>query len=387
MSQPDEKIATMTSAERFRAVMHYQPVDHVTDMEFGYWSEIYTQWPTQGLPALPANDRAFELYFGLEQMGGAPIATTMLPGFTRQAVEIKDGYEYFTDGDGVLCRRPANGLSTMPEHLQYPLTDEKDWVEKFLPRLDPERSDRVAENLEATIDWIEQQNNISVVFGGSLLGTPRNWIGFEQICMTMCTNPALIERIMDDLTRVSYITLERALPRIAGKVCALAFWEDICFNAGPMVSPEWFRRMATPRYKQLTDLAKRHGIDIAYVDCDGQILQLVDCWLEGGVNTMFPLERNGGSDPVLLRQRYGRDLRLMGGVNKVTMAQGGDAIRRELEALAPVVTDGGYIPFCDHRCPPNVTLEKYREYLKAKREIFGIPQKEEMVRESALGLE
>ncbi len=87
---------------------------------------------------------------------------------------------------------------------------------------------------------------------------------------------------------------------------------------------------------------------------------------------------------VEFRRRWGRDLRLMGGVDKMKMAQGGDVIRRELERIAPVVQEGGFIPFCDHRCPPGVTLEKYRHYLQCKREIFGIPQKEEKVRSSGL---
>ena len=42
-----------------------------------------------------------------------------------------------------------------------------------------------------------------------------------------------------------------------------------------------------------------------------------------------------------------------------------------MDTLVPLVARGGYIPFCDHRCPPNVTPEDYLYYLDLKEEMFG----------------
>jgi uroporphyrinogen decarboxylase len=103
--------------------------------------------------------------------------------------------------------------------------------------------------------------------------------------------------------------------------------------------------------------------------------------MDSGITIMFPLERNGGSDPVMFRKKYGRDILLMGGVDKTKMARGGDAIVRELEYLAPLVEEGGYIPHCDHLVPADVSLDNYRFYLWKKREIFGIPHRAERIRE------
>jgi uroporphyrinogen decarboxylase len=36
------------------------------------------------------------------------------------------------------------------------------------------------------------------------------------------------------------------------------------------------------------------------------------------------------------------------------------------------VKKGGYIPFCDHRCPPDVAEETYLYYLDLKKEMFGM---------------
>ena len=62
----------------------------------------------------------------------------------------------------------------------------------------------------------------------------------------------------------------------------------------------------------------------------------------------------------------------MGGVDKMQLAAGPDAIRAYLETLVPLVERGGYIPFCDHRCPPDVSYENYLYYLNLKEAMFGI---------------
>ena len=62
----------------------------------------------------------------------------------------------------------------------------------------------------------------------------------------------------------------------------------------------------------------------------------------------------------------------MGGVDKMQLGAGREAIRTYLEGLVPLVAKGGYIPFCDHRCPPNVTPEDYLYYLDLKEKLFGM---------------
>jgi uroporphyrinogen decarboxylase len=152
------------------------------------------------------------------------------------------------------------------------------------------------------------------------------------------------------------------------------FWEDMCFNMGPMISPAMFKEFMVPRYKRITDFLKQHGVDVVYVDCDGDINELVPLWLEGGVNCMFPLEIQSGSDPYPIREKYGEQVLLLGGVDKMQLIAGKVAIRKEIDRITPLVETGGYIPHVDHRCPPDVTYENYLYYLKTKREAFGIPE-------------
>ena len=122
----------------------------------------------------------------------------------------------------------------------------------------------------------------------------------------------------------------------------------------------------------MTDLLERHGVDVIWVDCDGKIDELVPLWLDAGVNCMIPVEvGTWAADPVKLRQQYGRDLLMMGGFNKRILARDRADVEAEVRRLAPLVEDGGYIPFCDHRVPPDVPMANHVHYLKCAREIWA----------------
>jgi len=54
------------------------------------------------------------------------------------------------------------------------------------------------------------------------------------------------------------------------------------------------------------------------------------------------------------------------------LRKGRAAIRAYMESLAPLVERGGFIPFCDHRCPPDVNPDDYLYYLDLKEAMFGM---------------
>ena len=110
--------------------------------------------------------------------------------------------------------------------------------------------------------------------------------------------------------------------------------------------------MITPRYARIHKKLKEHGIDIWWTDCDGDIRPILEPMMEGGINTMFPFEVNSSGHPADLLAEYGKDLRILGGFDKMELGKGREAIKAYMEGLVDLVERGGFIPFCDHRCPP-----------------------------------
>jgi uroporphyrinogen decarboxylase len=50
------------------------------------------------------------------------------------------------------------------------------------------------------------------------------------------------------------------------------------------------------------------------------------------------------------------------------MALGPKAIDAELLRVAPLLEEGGFIPWCDHHVPPDVSLENYQYYVRRMKE-------------------
>lgn len=364
----------MNSRERWLGCMRFQPVDHVPDEEFGYWNETFPMWHAQGLPGYVDNNWKADVFFGFEgKMGGPPFGTGLRPGFEYKVIEEGERTKIILDGDGATKLIYTDGSSTIPRYLKFPIETRADW-EDYKKRIDPTDPSRYP----SETDWenwkkaVENRTKVLCIGCGSLFGRIRDLMGFENVAMACMDDPTWIEEMIDYKTEFHYQILKRAITEVQFDLAS--FWEDMAFNHGPIISPSMFRRWLTPRYKRLTDLLRANGCDFAIVDCDGNINCVVDGWLDGGVNVMFPLEIRGGTDPYWMREKFGRAVLLAGGVDKTQLIAGKEAIDAEIERIRPLVEQGGYVPHVDHRVPPDVTYENYLYYLRRKREAFGIPE-------------
>ncbi len=363
----------MTHRERWLAALHFEPVDHIPDEEFGFWDETFPTWHEQGLPEEINSNSNCDPFFGFAPRAGVPVSLGLIPAFEYQVLEETAEHRIIRDGDGVKKMVPKDGHDTIPRYLEWPLSDRASWDE-FRQRLDPHDPQRYPDAWDEQVERLNASDAPVVVGCGSLFGWLRDWAGFEGISIMAMDDPVLVEDMIEYLCWFICETLQRAVRDV--RIDAGAFWEDMCFNHGCIISPKLFRQWLTPRYKRITDLVRQAGADIFYVDCDGNIMDVVEHWLAGGVNAMFPVEVAAGSDPHAICKRFGKDVKMLGGVNKRQLAAGRDAIVREVDGLAYVVEEGGFIPHCDHRCPPDVPYEDYLFYLTYKREKFGIPQPE-----------
>jgi uroporphyrinogen decarboxylase len=97
---------------------------------------------------------------------------------------------------------------------------------------------------------------------------------------------------------------------------------------------------------------------------------MVELFIEAGVSGLYPLERIAGTDPFMIREKY-PDFLLLGGISKIEVSKGPDAIDAHLEKIPELIEKGGYIPFIDHRVPSDVTLANFIYYMKVKRDIIG----------------
>ena len=362
----------MTPRERYVRTMHFQPVDHVPDEEFGWWDETFRVWHEQGLPKQISDNGKGDFFFGFAMKAGIPTHDMGLhPGFEHKVIEENDDHVVFIDGSGVTQMSNKSGKSSIPKYIRFPIETRDDW-EDFKRRLDPTSPARQSANPAERLAAFDAGDQPTCVGVGSLFGWIRNWMGFENLAMMCIDDPDFVEEMVDYLADFILACVEPALGTV--RIDNAHFWEDIAFRNGPMVSPAFFDAVVIPRYKRITDRLKEAGCDVVSLDCDGNVMQLVPLWLKGGVNTMFPIEIRGGSDPVRMRELYGTDVLLSGGVDKIALIEGKEAILADIKRLDPLVKQGGFVPHVDHRVPPDVTYENYLYYLREKRAWLGVPE-------------
>jgi hypothetical protein len=359
--------------------MHYQGRDRAPLCDFGYWDETLVIWHDQGLPRDVVNtgDTFFFEFFGLDfpirrAANAVGVEVGLVPAFEERVLEDRGDQEVFQQEDGV-CVLRGKFMGSIPKPLTHLLVDRESWREHYVPRLDPLHPARYPADWEQRVqEWTDPDRDRPLFLpGGSLYGWLRNWIGLENLSYLVYDDPAWFEEMVTTVADCIIGTLNRVL-ETGGQFDALAMWEDMCYNAGPLLSPKHFRQFLVPHYRRIADLMHRHGVDVIWVDCDGKIDDLIPLWLGAGVNCMFPLEiGTWGADPTEYRRRYGPELLIMGGFDKRILARTREEIEAEVHRLTPLVEQGGYIGFCDHLVPPDVPFENYMFYLETVREIWG----------------
>ena len=358
----------MSLRERFQRAMHYQEVERLPNFEFGYWAETLNRWHGAGLPEWVVDEASAYDYFGIESYFGAPVDCGIRPFLEEVVLEQTAEKQVARNGLGITSEINLVGDQSIPHFLDYPIKDAASWLP--YKRALEDMAGRYPEDWDELAEKYRRRDYPLGIGAGSLIGTARNLIGFENIAILICEQPALMEEIVETFCQCVLETLPRALRTVQFDYAA--GWEDICFNSGPITGVRFFEEVVTPRYRRISELLRLHGVDVVYTDCDGNLSHIVPCLLEGGFGTLFPVEVNGGTDPVGLRREYGRELRLWGGVDKMIFLKDKASVDAELERLRPVVEEGAFIPTVDHRVQADASLDLYKHYLDRKREWFRV---------------
>lgn len=360
----------MTDRERFNAQMHYKETDRCFNMEFGYWDENYTLWRMFADNGIK-NERQANKFFSFDKIECIGGNYWMSPGFPETVISENDKYKIYQNSDGLLAEVSKDGTSSIPHYIKASVVTPDDWAKVKKERFNPkDESRKINIDLFKAIHPPRGERDYPLgVHCGSMIGKIRDMLTFEGICYAIYDYPDMVEDMVETVCVLVENALDVLLPEFDFDYAS--GWEDICYNGGPIVGVGFFRDVVMPRYKRINKKLKEFGIDIWYTDCDGDVRPIMPYFLEGGINCLFPFEVNSCAHPAELFDTYGKELRIMGGVDKMKLGAGRDEIDKYLDSLIPLVKRGGYIPFCDHRCPPNVPEEDYLYYLDRKKALFG----------------
>jgi hypothetical protein len=356
----------MTARERFHETFRFGSPDRVFLMSQWAFGETRQRWLREGMPA----DQHFNAYFGFDRMETVPLNYGLLPALESRVVEQDIHWRVDEDELGGRTKHWTDREIGMSQWITYPLRGREQW-EEFKRRLNPDAPLRYPEYWEHLKRTYRERDFPLGLHAGSYYGWMRNWVGMEHLAFWYTDCPDLIHEITEYIADFILRVIDRTLTEIPDLDYAV-MWEDMCHKTGPLISPAAFREFMLEPMKRVTKVIHEAGIDIIMVDSDGKVDELLPLWLEAGVNLHYPLEAASDCDPLHYRELYGRDILLLGGIDKRALRDcctKADVEREVMAKVPELVKQGGFSPMVDHAVPPDVSFENFRHYMDLVREI------------------
>jgi hypothetical protein len=365
----------MTQRECFRRICRFQKPAYIPNYDMGFMPVTLARWRDEGMP------EGTDVYrlFGFDHIEDMMfISFDPIPGMPNQThwqgILSADGKSritrdaWGTENENVQDEHFADAAHRM---LKPGVISRGEWdqIKGHFRADEPKRfpDHWEQDNWQQKIARWKNREHVLALRGPSMIGQIKEMMGFENYALMLYDDLPLLEEIMETQTRLAEEILPRAFREV--EFDCLHFWEDIAYRGGPILPPDIFEKIATPRYKRLADLFRSFGGEVISVDSDGDIRKLIPGWLKGGINHLWPLEPFSGMDVVALREEYGQAFTMRGGIDKFCVSRGKEAIDRELDRIFPVVQEGGYIPHLDHQ-NDNMSFENYCYYMEKKREML-----------------
>ncbi|MCX7804656.1 MAG: hypothetical protein N3A38_05640 [Planctomycetota bacterium] len=378
----DAREARLTHRDCLRKVLAGDPTPWVPNYELGCWGQTVQRWYDEGLPQEKSCVGRVDMFegeplFRLDRRAFARLDTKMHPPFEYKVIEETDRHITARHASGIVTRALKTGTvrgtrMSMDTYLAFPVTDRASWND-VKRRYNPDAIFRYPFWWDEMARMWRDRDYPVCLLGNATFGLYsqlRSWVGTENISYMFYDDPALVEEMVEFNADFLLRLCERALRDV--RFDYFNFFEDCAGKGGPLFGPELFRRFFMKPYKRIVERFRKAGITSFWVDCDGNFEPLIPLWMECGINVFWPLEQASGMNPRRLKKKYGKDIVLCGGLDKMEIARGRDAIRRELESkIPPLLELGGYIPHMDHAIPPEISFADMMYYIELKLKLTG----------------
>ena len=320
----------MDSRQRFLHTLNYEATDRPPLFEDGIRDEVLHNWHRQGLGKKDKLDRLF--CFDLRE-------------------EIEPDLE------------PIPAASYWPKSLKG--------LKQFAERLNPADPARLPEDWESkVIEWRHRDYPLILrVHRGYFLSMGvHGWKRFTEAIQVLVDNPIYVETWLNSIAELTMRLVERILRDV--QVDAVLFSEPIGGNHGPLISPTMYSAMILKSYLPILDMVRAHGVQTIIYRTYANTRVLLPSVVSAGFNCLWACECNPQAmDYSTIRQEYGKNLRLIGGIDADALRQDQHEIEKAMMQVVPeLLQDGGYIPLADGRVREDVPYENYvyyRRFLEA----------------------
>lgn len=313
----------MNAQQRFIQALSYGHLDRVPYLDEGIREEVLDEWYVQGLPRNADLDDLFH-YDRREEIDPDLEPRPYPRHWPRQPSDLR----WFSR------RLNPAGRSRLP----------KGWVKKV----------KAWQNRDYPLILRLHQGFFLTLGVG-------DWRRFYDVIYLTKDQPELVGGMLMAQGEFAARLAERILGEV--KVEAVLFSEPIGGNNGPIISPRMYRDFVLASCRPLMEVFRRFQVPLIIMRTYANPRPLLPDMFELGVNCLWACETpEGEMDYRELRKEYGRELRLIGGIDSDALRIGKEAVRKELAKVPELLSQGGYIPLLDGRVRVDVPYENYVYY-------------------------
>ena len=321
----------MTSRERFRETFRYGNPDRVPYFEEGLRDDVLERWHREGL----SPDASLAEMFDTDR---------------RERIGLN--------------------LDPMPALKKWPTS--RRGLAALRRRLRPDDPRRLPQDWDARLKAWRQRDHVlelQIHRGFFLSMGVGDWARFAEVMYLLKDAPGLVREMMDIYGDFAARLAERVLAEV--EVDFVSFSEPISGNEGPLLSPAHYEEFVLSSYRPVLDVLRARGVETICFITYANARALIPSILEAGFNCLWACEVNvDAMDYSSLRRQFGRQLRLIGGIDLDTLLLGKRAIRKEiLSKVPPLLAEGGYIPLADGRVRIDIPFENYAYYRRLLQEV------------------
>jgi uroporphyrinogen decarboxylase len=351
----------MTSKERVMAAMNFQEPDRVPRYFSSFWPEFKALWervhgPTDlfhhfgdDMRLVEPEESAWPARAGIAERRGDLIVVRTGWGETKLTS--------FTDPPG----------QVMGQLLESAV---KERIDPETLRFDDPLMDSRFEKAGKQAAALKDEYFVWCKSGGPYLRAAF-LRGEEQFWIDVVEDPgwarAFVDRVVDHLVAVAM----EAMRRFGLQDTGIAIYDDVASSQGPFVGPKHYERVFLPALRRMVKTYKNAGARRVLHHSDGNILPLLDMWIDAGVDAINPVEWRIGMDAVKLRAQYGNRLVLTGGMDNSHILPRGDReeIREHVLYLLQAGRGGGFV-IGTHSLGPDISVDT-AEYVLELLEEYG----------------
>ena len=353
----------MTSQQRVMKALNFEEPDRVPRYE-SFWGEFVTAWRTQ--KSLP-DDADILDYYHCDML---VTAAQEGPWPSQAGVLQQDGSAYIRRTDWG-CIQKLDQKAKFFEEIEPGLAQ----------RTDPDQLQFEAPTLDAryttTDQTIADAKNRYAIFaktGGPYLRAA-HMRGTTNFLMDIAEDPqwvtALVERVTDHMTAVGVEQIKRSNLQSTG----IGIFDDIATNAGLIMGRKSYQRIFYPSLRKMVAAYKAAGAAKVFHHCDGYVADVLDLWVDAGIDAVHPLEHRTGLDPAAIKEKYSGKLAIIGGLDNCQILPSGDQtrIKEHVLQLLRAARGGGFI-LAGHSIGPDVSIETYDYVTQLWRQHGSYPQ-------------